>query len=137
VTLSDTETDADGLPAPKIAYAPHKNDRRMMRFALARLADIAGAAGAFDYRLHDYLSPEGVYQTPAWHLMGTCRMGADPESSVIDRWNRSWNVPNLYIVDGSALATGGVVNPTATICALALRAAEHLRDGFRDLGRAG
>ena len=64
-------------------------------------------------------------------------MGADPESSVVDKWNRSWDVPNLYIVDGSVLATGGVVNPTATICALALRAAEHLRDGFRDLGRAG
>jgi choline dehydrogenase-like flavoprotein len=46
-------------------------------------------------------------------------------------------VPNLYIVDGSALATGGVVNPTNTICALALRAALHLRDNFSELRRAG
>ena len=76
VTLSGSERDADGLPAPKIAYATHENDRRMMRFALDRLADIARAAGAFDYRLHDYRSPEGVYQTPAWHLLVTCRMGA-------------------------------------------------------------
>ena len=42
-------------------------------------------------------------------------------------------MPNLYIVDGSVFATGGVVNPTPTVCALALRAAEHLRDHFRDL----
>ena len=136
VTLSATAKDADGLPAPKIDYAPHENDLRMMRFALRRLEDIAQAADAFDYRLHDYLSPDGVYRSPAWHLLGTCRMGADPETSVINRWHQAWDVPNLYIVDGSALATGGVVNPTNTICALALRAAEHLRDHFRDLRRA-
>ena len=76
VTLSETEKDADGLPAPKITYAPHENDLRMMRFALQRLEDIAQAADAFDYRLHDYMSADGVYQTPAWHLLGTCRMGA-------------------------------------------------------------
>jgi choline dehydrogenase-like flavoprotein len=136
VTLSATEHDADGLPAPKISYTPHENDRRMMRFALRRLEDLAKAAGAFDYSLHDYMSTDGVYQTPAWHLLGTCRMGADPESSVINLWHQAWDVPNLYIVDGSALATGGVVNPTNTICALALRAAEHLRDRFGDLRRA-
>jgi choline dehydrogenase-like flavoprotein len=133
VTLSDSEQDADGLPAPKIDYVPHENDMRMMRYALERLEDIAHAADAFDYRLHDYMSPNGVYQTPAWHLLGTARMGNDPESSVINRWHQAWDVPNLYIVDGSALTTGGVVNPTNTICALALRAAEHLRDHFAEL----
>ena len=136
VTLSAHLTDADGLAAPHIEYQPHENDRRMMRFALDRLKDLATAVDAFDYRLHDYISPEGVYQTPAWHLLGTCRMGSRPEDSVINRWHQSWDVPNLYIVDGSALATGGVVNPTATICALALRAAEHLRDNFRELRSA-
>ncbi|MBV9286457.1 MAG: GMC family oxidoreductase [Hyphomicrobiales bacterium] len=133
VTLSAHLTDADGLAAPHIEYQPHENDRRMMRFALDRLKDLAIAVDAFDYRLHDYVSPEGIYQTPAWHLLGTCRMGARPEDSVINRWHQSWDVPNLYIIDGSALATGGVVNPTATICALALRASEHLRDNFREL----
>jgi choline dehydrogenase-like flavoprotein len=64
-------------------------------------------------------------------------MGADAETSVINRWHQAWDVPNLYIVDGSALTTGGVVNPTNTICALALRAAEHLRDNFAELRRAG
>jgi len=45
-------------------------------------------------------------------------------------------VPNLFIVDASVFATGGVVNPTPTVCALALRAAEHIRDHFRDLRSA-
>ncbi|MFO1060518.1 MAG: GMC family oxidoreductase [Dongiaceae bacterium] len=137
VTLSATETDGDGLPAPRVSYVPHENDRRMMRFALDRLADLARASGAFEHRLQDYLSPDGVYQTPAWHLMGTCRMGDDPASSVVDAWNRCWDVPNLYIVDGSVLPTGGAVNPTPTICALALRCAAHLRDNFATLRRAG
>ena len=55
-------------------------------------------------------------------------MGDDPEHSVTDRWHRCWDVQNLYLCDGSSLPTGGVVNPTSTICALALRMAEHLRD---------
>jgi len=65
--------------------------------------------------------------------MGTCRMGADPASSVVDADQRCHAVPNLYVIDGSVLATGGVVNPTSTICALALRAAERLRDRRREV----
>ena len=135
ITLSETEIDRDNQPAPKLHYQPHENDWRMMRYQLERLEEIAKACHAVDYRLHDFCV-DGVYQTPAWHLLGTCRMGADPEMSVINGWNQSWDVPNLYIVDGSAFTTGGVVNPTPTVCALALRAAEHLRDEFADLRKA-
>lgn len=74
-----------------------------------------------------------MYRTPAWHMIGTCRMGSCPETSVVNKWHRSWDVPNLFIVDGSVLATGGVVTPTPTISALALRAATHIRDNFREL----
>jgi choline dehydrogenase-like flavoprotein len=112
---------------------PGENDRRMMNFMLDRMEDIAKAAGAFDYKATDYRDENGVYRTPAWHMIGTCRMGADPERSVVTKWNQSWDVPNLFIVDGSVVATGGVVNPTPTISALALRAATFIRDNFRDL----
>ncbi len=135
ITLSETQVDRDGLPAPKLHHEPHENDWRMMRYQLERLEEIAKASDAVEYHLHDYCK-DGAYRTPAWHLLGTCRMGADPEMSVINGWNQSWDVPNLYIVDGSAFATGGVVNPTSTVCAMALRAAEHLRDQFTDLRRA-
>ena len=40
-------------------------------------------------------------------MIGTCRMGADPATSVVNKWQQSWDVPNLFIVDGSVLATGG------------------------------
>ena len=65
-------------------------------------------------------------QTGGVHLLGTCRMGNDPASSVVDRYNRSHEVPNLFMVDGSSLVTSGRGQPTMTIMALAFRAAEHM-----------
>jgi choline dehydrogenase-like flavoprotein len=62
---------------------------------------------------------------PAVHLLGTCRMGNDPHASVVDRWNRAHDVPNLFIVDGSSFVTSGRGQPTMTIQALAFRAAAH------------
>jgi choline dehydrogenase-like flavoprotein len=61
-----------------------------------------------------------------WHLLGTARMGDHPETSVVDPWGRSHDVPNLFVVGGSMFVTAGGVNPTSTISALALRAADHM-----------
>ena len=61
-----------------------------------------------------------------WHLMGTARMGNDPETSIVDQWCRSHDVPNLYIMDGSTFVTSSSANPTATITAIALRATKHM-----------
>jgi choline dehydrogenase-like flavoprotein len=69
----------------------------------------------------------GVQQpNPAWHMLGTCRMGHDPSTSVTDRDHQVWDVPNLYVCDGSSFVTGGSVNPTSTIGALALRCADRI-----------
>jgi choline dehydrogenase-like flavoprotein len=123
------------VPVARLHYLPGENDKRMMNYMLDRLVDIAKASGAFEYKLQDYRDKDGVYRTPAWHMIGTCRMGDDPETSVVNKWNQSWDVPNLFIVDGSVLATGGVVNPTPTISALALRAASYIRDNVLELSR--
>lgn len=133
VTLSDQLADGDGLPAPRIRYRPHANDRAQMVWAIERLEELGRAAAAHDMAVNDYGLRAGHYVTPAWHLMGTCRMGGDPGQSVVDSDHRAWEVPNLYLIDGSVLATGGVVNPTSTICALALRAAERLVAARRDI----
>jgi choline dehydrogenase-like flavoprotein len=76
--------------------------------------------------------PGRGYAPPAWHLLGTCRMGSDPADSVTNQWGQTWDVPNLYLMDGSLLPTGGAVNPTSTIGAVVLRAASHLRDRFAE-----
>lgn len=133
VYLSSDEIDEDGVPVAKLTYKPGENDWKMMRYMQERIADIARAVDAFDFKTQDYLDAEGIYRTPAWHLLGTARMGKTPDMSVVNKWNQAWEVPNLFIVDGSVFTTGGVVNPTPTVSALALRAAEHIRDNFQAL----
>ncbi|HEX6905681.1 MAG TPA: GMC oxidoreductase, partial [Terriglobales bacterium] len=64
--------------------------------------------------------------TSAGHLMGTCRMGNDPKSSVVDKYHRAHDVPNLFVVDGGSFVTSGRNQPTCTIQALAYRAADHM-----------
>ena len=59
-------------------------------------------------------------------MLGTTRMGDDPERSVVDRWCRSHDVANLYVIDGGVFVTGGSANPTATIMANALRVTDHM-----------
>lgn len=128
VTLSTDKVDTDGLPAAKIDYHLCPNDRRQMDYAIERAKELAWACGAVEVVANDHTKERGASGIPAFHLLGTCRMGTDPANSVVDEWHRAWDVPNLYIMDGSVMPTGGAVNPTSTIGAMVLRAASHLRD---------
>ena len=120
VVLDDALTDSNGLPAPRVAYTISENTRRMLRFHADRAAESLRAAGARE--LHE----EVPVRASGWHLLGTARMGDDPASSVVDRWNRAHDVANLYVVDGSCFVTSTGVNPTSTIVSIALRAADHM-----------
>lgn len=130
VTLSDTLTDSSGLPAPKISYRMCENDSRLARFGIDKAAEFAKAIDARDIKINPFRNAEGHYAPPAWHLLGTARMGNDPATSVVNQWHQSWDCPNLFIIDGSVMVTGGAVNPTSTISALAYRAARHLAENF-------
>ena len=99
-------------------------------------SQLAGAMDAWDVKVNPFRDANGVYAPPAWHLLGTARMGADPETSVVTKWHQAWDCPNLYITDGSVMATGAASNPTSTISALAYRAAHHLADNFVEARRA-
>ena len=65
------------------------------------------------------------------HELGACRMGADPKTSVLNRYNQSHDVKNLFVVDGSSFVSGGSQNPTLTILALSMRAAEYMAEEMR------
>jgi choline dehydrogenase-like flavoprotein len=120
VTLSAETTDSSGIPAPKMHYRVSDNSRRLLDFHIAKASESLLAAGAHTVEVDRLMRYSG------WHLLGTARMGDDRGTSVVDRWNRAHDVPNLYVVDGSCFVTSGGVNPTSTICALALRAADHM-----------
>jgi choline dehydrogenase-like flavoprotein len=120
ITLSSTVTDSDGIPAPEVHYTMADNARRMLDFHIERAKESMEAAGAYK------IDVDRLMRYSGWHLLGTARMGDDPQSSVVDRWNRAHDVPNLYVVDGSCFVTSTGVNPTSTIVSIALRAADHM-----------
>ncbi|MBX3500031.1 MAG: GMC family oxidoreductase [Alphaproteobacteria bacterium] len=126
VTLDPVLKDADGIPAPRIDYTIGDNSRRMIAHALANARTILEAAGASG------ITTEVPILNGGWHLLGTARMGTDPERSVVNAWGRCHDVRNLFIVDGSIWVTAGGVNPTSTIQALALYIADAIKKRLRD-----
>ncbi len=130
VTLDPELTDSDGIPAPKIHYRLSDNTRAMLRHGEDRAREVLVAAGAKRILPND---SDRVWWRAGWHQMGTCRMGNDPETSVVDRWGRSHDVKNLFIVDGSIFVTAGAVNPTSTIQALALYIGDRIKTNIANL----
>jgi choline dehydrogenase-like flavoprotein len=116
VTIAHGETDQNGIPVARMDYSQCENDRKNIAFAKQTLHNIFEAAGAQDVLVTDRYA----------HLVGGCRMGSDPERSVVDSDHRAWSVPNLFIADGSVMPTQGSANPALTIMALASRLAERL-----------
>lgn len=126
ITLDPTSKDRWGRPAIRLTYLDHDDDLSTARFLVARAAELMDAAGAKKFWAHDVVPTDG-----GEHLLGTARMGDDPANSVVDRYHRSHDVPNLFICDGSSFVTSGRGQPTMTIMALAFRAAEHIAAAAR------
>lgn len=127
VEIDPTLTDSNGIPAPKIAYKVSENSRKSLDYAIERARDLMDAAGATQ------MSNRPLTRETGWHLMGTARMGDDPANSVVDRYGRAHDVPNLFIVDGSLFVTSAAINPTSTIQALALYVSDWLKQNFREV----
>lgn len=121
VDLDPDVKDAWGLPAMRITSQSHPDDIKSMEFFRQKGLDVLTAAGATKV----WAGPVNDARGSA-HNRGSCRMGNDPKTSVVNKYHRAHDVPNLFIVDGSTLVTGGRNHPTMTIQALAFRAAEHI-----------
>jgi choline dehydrogenase-like flavoprotein len=115
VTLTE-EKDQFGMPVARFDYTQCENDRANIAFSKKTMHAIWETAGAQDVLTIDRYA----------HLVGGCRMGSDAASSVIDSDHRVWDVPNLFVCDGSVMPTQGSANPALTIMALASRLAERL-----------
>jgi choline dehydrogenase-like flavoprotein len=123
ISLDPDHKDKWGRPALRVTYKDHPDDIALMKFFTERSLELLDAAGAKETWYLEVAEQEGGN-----HLLGTCRMGDDPSTSVVDKFNRAHDVPNLFICDGSSLVTSGRGQPTMTIQALAFRAAEHIVD---------
>jgi len=121
ITLDPNLKDDKGRPAIRMTYMDHEDDLAMATFLQDRAVEILGAAGAAEI----WREPVEGGDIQA-HLLGTCRMGNDAETSVVDKYHRAHDVRNLFICDGSSFVSSGRGQPTMTIQALAFRAAEHI-----------
>ena len=117
VTLSADVKDARGLPAAQVTYAWGDNDVALAAAAREKAVEMMTASGARRVRI-------GLNYGA--HAMGSCRMGGDPRSSVVNDRCQSHDIPNLFICDTSVFVTGAGLNPTLTAMAITSRAVDHL-----------
>jgi choline dehydrogenase-like flavoprotein len=121
VTLDAAKKDKWGLPVLKIDCATGENERLMRKDMIADMAEMLTEAGVKNVKTFDHECFPGM----GIHEMGTARMGRDPKSSVLNKWNQVWDAPNVFVTDGSCMASTACQNPSLTYMALTARAADH------------
>ncbi len=109
------ENDARGLPKPRVHFTAGPNEEKLGAHAEKTMRALWEAAGGKEL---------WSFQRFA-HIIGTCRMGAEADDSVVDRDGRAWGVPGLYICDNSVFPSALAVNPALTIMAVSLRTADQ------------
>jgi choline dehydrogenase-like flavoprotein len=127
VSIDKNVVDAWGVPALHIETKYTDNEFNMARDCVDTAIAMAESAG-FEVLSKNYEPNPPGYSI---HELGTCRMGDDPKTSVLNKWNQSHDIRNLYVVDGASFVSAGWQNPTMTILALAMRASEHLAEQMR------
>ena len=127
VSIDKNVVDAWNIPVLHIDTRYTDNEFNMSRDAVDTGAAIAEAAG-FQVLAKNYdPNPPGY----SIHELGTCRMGDNPKTSVLNQWNQSHDIKNLFVVDGSSFPGSGWQNPTMTILALSMRSAEYMAEQMR------
>jgi choline dehydrogenase-like flavoprotein len=121
VTLDETKKDKWGLPVLKIDCGVGENEAAMRKDMIADMAEMLEEAGVKEVRSYD----DGYFPGMGIHEMGTARMGRDPKSSVLNRWNQVWDAPNLFVTDGACMTSAACQNPSLTYMALTARAVDH------------
>jgi choline dehydrogenase-like flavoprotein len=116
VKLHETEHDQYGLPLAHVIFSYHENDKKIVGHAKGKMKEILEAAGGEDVWMADRTA----------HLLGTCRMGKEPNKSVVNADCQAHDISNLFICDGSVFTTSTGVNPSLTIEAIAARTADRI-----------
>lgn len=121
VTLNQDTKDVFGLPTLNIDAEWKENEKTMRKDIKESAAEMLDAAGFKNVRMYDSRNNIGL----GIHEMGTARMGKDPKTSVLNKWNQLHEVPNVYVTDGAAMTSSACQNPSLTYMALTARAASH------------
>jgi len=123
MTLDKTKADKWGLNVPAFDMEIKDNEKAMRKDMRADAIEMLEAAGAKNISSFDSVETGG--RTSSIHEMGTARMGNDPKTSVLNKWNQVWDAPNVFLTDGSFMVSSACVNPSLTYMAFTARAADH------------
>lgn len=121
VALDRSKKDKWGQPVLAIDYEFGENEMKMRVDMLNDAAEILETAGMKDVKAFDDSAVPGM----AIHEMGTARMGHDPKTSVLNKWNQMHDVKNVFVTDGSCMTSSACQNPSLTYMALTARACDH------------
>lgn len=121
VTLDKTKKDKWGLNVLAIDCELKENEKKMRKDILNDAIEMLEAAGVKNVkgREGDGTPGRGI------HEMGTARMGKDPKTSVLNKWNQVWDAKNVFVTDGACMTSASCVNPSLTYMALTARAADY------------
>ncbi|HTR28687.1 MAG TPA: GMC family oxidoreductase [Puia sp.] len=129
VTLDKTRKDKWGLNIPAIDAVIRDNETKMRKDMQGDAIEMLTAIGVKDVQGFDNNAVLGR----GIHEMGTCRMGRDPKTSVLNKWNQVWDAPNVFVTDGSFMTSANCVNPSLTYMAFTARAANHAVDELKKM----
>ena len=127
IEIDSNLKDAWGIPALRISMTHGDNEAALMEDAGATAAEMLEAAGAKDIRVRTRVEMPGM----AIHELGTARMGTDPKKSVLNAFNQTHDVKNVFVMDGASFVSSACQNPTLTMMAVTVRACASLIDRFR------
>ena len=127
VRINKDVKDAWGIPVLHVDVKDSDNELNMAKDSADTMEELFHAAG------WEILSKTDKFYPPGYsiHEVGTARMGNNPKTSVLNKWNQSHDIKNLFVVDGASFVTCGWQNPTMTILALSMRASEYLADEIK------
>jgi len=120
VSLSNSNNRSNDLPSVSVHYELSNNSKKMLSHGVSKARHILKNAGA--YKSFGF----GPVRSTGWHILGTCKMGSNPNTSVVDKNGKCHDMDNLYIFDASIFVTSGGVNPCSTIQALSLYLSDKL-----------
>ncbi|HKA19328.1 MAG TPA: GMC family oxidoreductase [Blastocatellia bacterium] len=127
VTINKEVKDKWGIPIAHIACSHGDNEHAMAADALESIKEMATEAGFEITRTNERLAPPGL----CIHEVGTARMGNDRKTSVLNQFNQSWDVKNLFVTDGACFVSIGCQNPTLTMMAITARACDYIVEEYR------
>jgi gluconate 2-dehydrogenase alpha chain len=128
--LDPTYRDSNGLPLLRMTFDWHQNEQKMLHFMNEKCVEIAKAMNPSSYSVREPYKKYTIVPYQSTHNIGGCAMGADPSTSVVNKYLQSWDVPNVFVVGGSAFPQNGAVGPTETIGMLACWAADGLKETY-------